>query len=432
MNIRCFSFVSAPALSLALVLTGCGATSSHTSSTGGSGNGGSPSGGSGGSPTSSASEYLYASAYASGGSIYAWQISSTGTLTPVAGQPFEANIGNGDQDCTEGCGTNLAADPQGRFLYFAYNMNTTSGVDSLGVNASTGALTAISNVPFYPGSTANGEITDTGAISVDPSGQYVYGNTEAGSPPGTTLYLFGFSVSSSGQLTNIAGSPFPMVQGQSGSAISPGPVAVSQNFVFADFLNQSPTGTLQSWSIGSNGALTAVAPPAGGIEGTYPPVVTPSGTLVYASFSVNGAGSNQWEIMPYSIGANGSMTSIPSSAQSLPNESEPIELFLVSPNGKFLYAFGHNATYAYQINGTTGALTPTGTYSNLIAFTAVIDPATKYLYVSPNSGPSSNYVASNNIVGYQIDSSTGALTAISGDTVTLPQSPVSLAVAGPQ
>jgi 6-phosphogluconolactonase (cycloisomerase 2 family) len=410
-----------------LWIAGCGGTAGTTAASGsGSGTGtgsGSGSGGYGGE-----NEFLYSSAYASGGSIYAWQINtSTGVLVPVTGQPFQANVGSGDNNCTVGCGSNLAADPLGRYLYFDYFLATSSGVDSLGVNSSTGALTNISSVPEYPGATGNSD----GEISVDPTGQYLYGSTQASSPPGNDIYLFGLSVGSNGELSAVPGSPFVMVQDSSGSTTSAPPPTVSKNYVYANILAPGASygqGSLEAWSIdGTNGSLSQISL-NGGVVQNYPPVVTPSGQFLYATVPVNGYGSGQWDIMPFSIGANGSVTNLTSLAQPLANETEPIELYLVSPSGDFLYAFGHNATYVYQINESTGALTPTAIYSNIIAFQGVIDPTSKYLYVSPNSGPSSNYVSSNTIVGYQINPTTGALTPISGDTVTLPQAPQGIAI----
>jgi 6-phosphogluconolactonase (cycloisomerase 2 family) len=86
-----------------------------------------------------------------------------------------------------------------------------------------------------------------------------------------------------------------------------------------------------------------------------------------------------------------------------------------------------NNVSGYTINATTGALTPiggspfaAGSAPNSVA----VDPTGKFAYVAnPNS---------NNVSGYTIDPTTGALTAIGGSPFAAGSAPSSVAVARPQ
>jgi 6-phosphogluconolactonase len=393
--------------------TGSSGTGSGSGGSGG-GSGGSGGGGSGGG-SGSGNEFLYATAYAGGGTLYAWQIdSSTGLLTPVAGQPFLADVGSGNsQPCTEGCSTNLAADPKGRFLFLAYNLFT-GGLDSLSVDPTTGALTSVANVS-----------QTVGSIAVDPSGQYLYGNPETALTAGGTIDLYGYTIAGNGNLSAVPGSPYTLSSAQEPSTISHGPPAVSSSDVFVSLDYQS-VSTMQAFHIAaSSGSLTADALP-GGAQAAGAPAVTPSGQFVYAAGPVYpSGGSLQYQIVPYSVGADGTVTTSSTPAAITP-ETSPFGL-LMSPNGNFLYAFGDKAIYDYEVNQSTGALTKVAAYTGTVSFTAAIDPATKYLYLVPNSG-SPDYISGDTIVGYSINSSSGSLTEISGSAVTLPQSAISLAV----
>ena len=89
----------------------------------------------------------------------------------------------------------------------------------------------------------------------------------------------------------------------------------------------------------------------------------------------------------------------------------------IDPSGKFLYVAGdisHNNLWAYAINVTTGALTlvpgspydtaPTPYAPGWNVAAVVTDPFSKFLYVASEAG---------SVLTYKIDSTTGALTAVS-------------------
>jgi 6-phosphogluconolactonase (cycloisomerase 2 family) len=127
-------------------------------------------------------------------SISAYLIdSNSGALTAVSGSPFAAG--------TNPVGT--AVDPTGRFLYVANNGSHNHGAGPLAganvsaytINASTGALTAVSGSPFAG--------PRPWGIAVDPTGRFLYVTNDA------TDNVSAYTISpGTGALTAVSGSPF--------------------------------------------------------------------------------------------------------------------------------------------------------------------------------------------------------------------------------
>ena len=217
-----------------------------------------------------------------------------------------------------------------------------------------------------------------------------------------------FSVdSSTGMLTEVAGSPFPVQSGQGASGLSSDP---SGKFLF---VAQPNTNEVAAFTISGSGVLTAVAGspfPAG----TTPTntVVDPSGKFLYVSDSEDALGS----IWAFTIDSGtGVLTEIPGSPFATLVNGGPFGL-AVHPNGKFLYAAlaGSNGTSENKIaveaiDSSTGVLSTavgspfdTGNLPNGLA----IDAAGKFLY--------SANMQDNNVSAFTIDGSSGGLTEISG------------------
>jgi 6-phosphogluconolactonase len=123
-------------------------------------------------------------------SVYAYGIdAATGALTAISGSPFSA----GENPVS------AAVDVSGRFLFVANNANTANGnsVSAFSIDPGTGVLTAVPGSPFaaspFPLS-----------VATDPSGQYVYVGLDTS--PGIAAFVMN---QNTGALTPIAGSPFP-------------------------------------------------------------------------------------------------------------------------------------------------------------------------------------------------------------------------------
>jgi 6-phosphogluconolactonase (cycloisomerase 2 family) len=184
-----------------------------------------------------------------GGNVSVYSIdASSGALADVAGSPFPANsnpaeilitpsgkfvyvtnpgigmvtaftFSNGvlsqvpTSPVFSGAGASgLAVDGSEKFLYVANPSasnpqpfsSTTGNVSGFNINASTGALTPILGSPF---TATNGK--GPSAVTVDPSGRYVYATT-----PGSSFSVWCFTITpTNGQLVAVTNSPFSLTAG---------------------------------------------------------------------------------------------------------------------------------------------------------------------------------------------------------------------------
>jgi Lactonase, 7-bladed beta-propeller len=94
----------------------------------------------------------------------------------------------------------------------------------------------------------------------------------------------------------------------------------------------------------------------------------------------------------------------------------------VDPNGNFLFAayYGSNTVVSYQINRSSGAITPEATVTGYGEMTAVgTDFTGQYVYAINNESNNQNTDAST-LFGYQINQNNGALTAVPGSPYAFP------------
>jgi 6-phosphogluconolactonase (cycloisomerase 2 family) len=145
------------------------------------------------------------SASGSGNAVAAYSIdAATGVPSAVAGSPFSATGAD-----------SVAVDPTERFLYVSDD--TDIALRAYSINATTGALTPISGGPYATGAKAN--CSGCGFlptyVSVDPSGQYVYVQSEF---TATSSIISAFSINAAnGSLTAVPGSPFAAGSNPSGA-----------------------------------------------------------------------------------------------------------------------------------------------------------------------------------------------------------------------
>jgi 6-phosphogluconolactonase (cycloisomerase 2 family) len=176
----------------------------------------------------------------------------------------------------------------------------------------------------------------------------------------------------------------------------------------------SVTGQISQYTIDqANGTLTRVSPAPFPVSVPLSCIqFEPTGKFAYAAAALN---NTQNQLVTFSRDAvTGRLTQINSIALPLPPSAVAID-----PLGKFLYVntvfldTGIPAqAYGFQIDPTTGALTPVqGTPFTLpnIAGSFTFGPSGDFLYMSNTNGTS--------IDTYTIDRSTGKLTAIAAGTV---------------
>ncbi len=280
--------------------------------------------------------------------------------------------------------------------YFAYVANAGSNnVSAYSIDASTGALTALTGSPFPAGSFPQ-------SVTIDPTGKFAY--VANGASNSVSAYAMD---ASTGAMTAIPSSPF---------AAGTGPISVTVDPTgkFAYVVNHNSDNVSAYRIDASTGALTAItgSPFA---AGSMPSAVTtdPTGKFAYV---VNVGGG-----VVYTINAS---TGALSATGGITPGSNPVSV-TTDPTGKFAYVANYvsNDVSAYTINATTGALTAitgspfaAGTYP----YSVTVDPAGKFAYVANAS--------SGNVSAYRIDASTGALTAITGSPFAAGTAPRSVTV----
>ena len=231
--------------------------------------------------------------------------------------------------------------------------------------------------------------------------------------------IAGFNLSSSGV-------PSP-TGSQAGPNSSLGIVANSGGtFLFvSDFQN----GTVDAFTVDpTSGSLSAVAGSpfsAGAAPGAGGLAIDPSSKFLYVT-QVNSFAVTGFTIAP----GTGVLT--PISGSPFPAGNTPMQA-LVDPSGKFLYVSNLNdavgAISAYTIDPTTGALTsvvgsPFPTQTNFPGPNRMaIGGGGKFLFV----GMSGTNHANNAVSAFSIDSTTGALTQITGSPFATGNDPQGLA-----
>jgi 6-phosphogluconolactonase (cycloisomerase 2 family) len=262
---------------------------------------------------------------------------------------------------------------------FAYVANKGSADVSAFTISGSGALGSVSGSPFAAG-------TNPASVAVDPSGSFAYvANSGSGTVSAYTIN------SSSGALASVSGSPFAAGTTPSSVAVDP-----SGRFVY---VANAGSNNVQAYSItAGTGALTNVGVTA---AGTTPIsiAVEPSGRFLYAANS----GSN--DVSGYSIGAAGALTSL---GATVPAGTGPSSI-AVDPTGTFAFVSNSAAgtVSAFVITSTTGILV----VNPAVPFTAAgttpssvtVDPSGGFVYAT-NSG-------SDNVSIYSISTTSGALIA---------------------
>jgi 6-phosphogluconolactonase len=356
------------AIVLASALFGCG-----------SGNGSSST------STSSASEFLYA---ASQNGITAFPFnSSTGAL----GAGFQAASTFTATDAL----ANMVSDPAGKFL-FACGAGASS-TEVFSIDGKTGILTPISGSKLpIPGFSAC-------TLSLDAEGEFLYIATSSG--------VSAFTVDpATGILSSVKGSPF-----SDGTVLRESAIDPAGKFLYA-ISNNTTVNTISVFSINSStGALTPVVGSPFQMAGSglaYSVVIDPSGKFLYVSFP------QTEEIAAWSIDTSTGGLSVVSGspfASGVSSGDAPNTL-LVTPSGNFLYAVsGGTTVFCYRIDASSGAIRAiNGSPFRLSSASDyfAIDPSGQFAYAA--------YENMNTIASFNINASTGALTAFTAPPVKAP------------
>jgi len=239
-------------------------------------------------------QFLY-TAFAVTGQIFGWTIGSGGGLTSITGSPFSAPYLVGS---VEGGTQSMITNPAGTLLFVE---NTSGQVVYVYQIGSGGVLTAVSGspfpIPFFGGN-----------LATDGLGKYLYVTQDLGGTNSSKVAAF--SISSSGSLTSVLGSPFayPMWQVQGDP---------SGNYLIGTSSSDTGDFHLYVFSIAQSGTSAgAIMPVAGSpFTTTYSPfaiAVQPNsgGNLVY-SFSINATDTGFNPIEGYQLSSStGALTAL--------------------------------------------------------------------------------------------------------------------------
>jgi 6-phosphogluconolactonase (cycloisomerase 2 family) len=317
------------------------------------------------------------------GTVSAFEVGPTGTLSPVVGSPFASGVG----------AEFMALDRVHNFLFVANQ--SANNVSAFLVNTATGMLSPAPGSPFAAGTTPLG-------MAVDAAGKFLF----VANQDGNSVSVFSIDAAN-GALSQVAGSPFTGVINPFGVAVDP-----SGAFLFvSNFNGNSGAGnTISTFSINSaTGALTSAGPalatssPAGI---TAPIGIATDGRFLFVgnhmaesvvSFSVN-----------RSSGALSATSALPQPAPAcgVSCHHNPLRL-AVDPMDKFIYWTNVQAGTLSSFNINNGNLTlisevATGQHP----FGLALDPSGTLLYVVNK--------VDNTISGFSVNPSTGMVSPIAG------------------
>ena len=209
--------------------------------------------------------------------ISAFQIDPvSGALTAAAGSPFASGL------TLDACsGISLSATPDGRFLMASSNGQITT----FGIGAG-GALSSLS--------TAANPVTPNAGMKIAANGQFLAVSN------GASVSVFG--INADGSLTAVAGSPFA----ETGTAPLAGLDFSSTSGLLYSAENSSTAAFADAWTVGANGALSAVAGSPFSTTAINSNVVllSPNDAFLFASNS----GSSS--VSSFSVAAGGGLTSL--------------------------------------------------------------------------------------------------------------------------
>src|SRR5882757_4110211 len=145
----------------------------------------------------------------------------------------------------------------------------------------------------------------------------------------------------------------------------------------------------------------------------------PAGKFAYLLSDQLHAGVDGSAIASFAIDSDAATVTPVSGSPFGPFQTLP-KIFGVAPNGKFAYMASNLITGVESLilTGTTGAVTAGATTSMLARFAAAVDASSRFIYLTDGSA----------VGGYSIDSTTGAVTPISGTPITLSNSLTLLAM----
>lgn len=237
--------------------------------------------------------------------IYVYTIGTGGVLTAVTGSPFAVPFEP----------MNLATDGLGKYLYAIdgnYLQHTGSQIAaySIGSGSNLGVLTPVTGSPF------SGTGYNMWLMKGEPTGQFMIGTSGSAAFNGVAddahLYVFNIAQSgtNAGAITQVTGSPFTTTYSPFAIAVQP---QTGGNLVFSMSINDTETAfnPIEGYSLSTTGTLTAISgsPFSGVGDGSWGQFDQTGAFLyIYASYLNSSTGSTVTQISPIGIGTSNSVT----------------------------------------------------------------------------------------------------------------------------
>jgi 6-phosphogluconolactonase len=370
-------------------LIGCGISTSSSmpsSSSSGTGSNSVPDYGEGigASGQTGSAKFLYANPAGEGGP-YALGIQSGGLLalqTPGSAYNIDPMT--------------MAIDPSGSYLFqtaAGYDGGTLGGLFAYVINRSNGSLTTANGSPYLLAQSLFADI-------VDNTGKFLYVQGESG--------VYGFNIQAGGVLTPVTGSPFSVA----GPPSSPGfqtPAHIMAVDQMNRYLYVSTSAGISAYTLDpSTGALTAISgsPFGASVSGSWTITVTPNNSFLYQLES-----TNTGVMYGYSIdSSSGALTALSSSPFSVGNCGSSMagtpgpDNITIPSAGNFMYT----NCGIYSLDNATGAVAQVSTFAP--GDWPVINPTGDLLWAITDQ--QNCFQCDVGVTTYQVDASTGNLTAV--------------------
>jgi 6-phosphogluconolactonase (cycloisomerase 2 family) len=305
----------------------------------------------------------------------------------------------------------LTADPSSRFLYVSTFPTSIYGFT---INPTTGALTQVPGPPSTTG-TVEGAIS----LAVDSTDKFLYTADNAPSPNNVSEFSID---AATGALTPLSQEDCTDANG----GVFAGGVVTDPTAPFAFVVSAPAFGLVCSFSIEAGGSLQPV--PGSPVFLPTTPLTSPNAIAIDAFgkfiFTVNEVLGSLSAPVTSSVSvfiiAAGSLMPAPGSPFAAELGENGIPALLATDTlDRFLYAANTNQIAGYSINTSTGALSPLGGFpfnvqnlgSNGIN-SLVVDPSGKFLYVTGENPIGDQDILGSFILAYAIDQTTGALTPV--------------------
>lgn len=248
-----------------------------------------------------------------------FSLSQSGALNTLTGSPFSL----GNPSIPQG----LASPTNGLNLLYAADGGA---VDAFSISGS-GVPSVISGSPFPSGTNLY--------LATDPDGEFVF--TSVDDPPGG---IFGFTIGSTGGLTEIPGSPFG-IPGQTVANSQPSGIVANELYVYAALTGSNQVAAFSITS--GTGVLTPVA------NSPFPAGAEPTALVLTNNF-LYVINSLDFTISGYSVeSSTGALAPLATSPFSIAGTALATDFF-----GQYLYVSGPTGIQAFIVDSTSGDLTP--------------------------------------------------------------------------